>query len=165
MLLYCPPNTTLSHPWINHGLAPCFVDTLFSSLEVVFITLFGGVQLFYFRKYASLTESNLIPKSFLYRIQLWLTLLFPIVEIVRQGAVNQLRGGYYGYEVLYMGAIVYSWYVSLYLLWLERYYMLPTVPVKGHGLVLLLFWTIVFVKENLTFLNWRGLHWWFLLKE
>jgi ATP-binding cassette subfamily B (MDR/TAP) protein 6 len=165
MFQFCPTNASLSQPWVNHGLSPCFVDTVFSSIQLAFITLFGGVQLFFFNKYATRTETNLVPKSALFNLQLWLTALFPVLEAARQGTVYLLKKEYYGYDVLHLVALAYSFYFSFYLLWLERYYMLPTVPIKGHGLVLLIFWTIIFVKENLTFLNLRGLHWWFTLKE
>ncbi|CAG0919528.1 unnamed protein product [Notodromas monacha] len=165
MISFCPANASLSQPWINHGLSPCFVDFFFSCFEFAFITFFGGVQLYYFRKYASRTARNLIPKSRLYQVQLWLAVLFPIVEGIRQGLMYYLKGEYYGYELVYLLAVAYAWYWSVHLLRLERCYMLPTVPVKGHGLVLLLFWTTVFVKENLTFLNLKGLHWWFLLRD
>lgn len=43
----------------------------------------------------------------------------------------------------------------------ERYYLLPSVPTRGHGLVLLLFWTLAFIGENLTFVNMKQDDWWF----
>lgn len=39
--------------------------------------------------------------------------------------------------------------------------MLPSVPTRGHGLVLLLFWTLAFIGENLTFVNLKQDDWWF----
>lgn len=47
----------------------------------------------------------------------------------------------------------------------ERYYLLPSVPTRGHGLVLLVFWTLVFIVENLSFINMRHEDWWFNLNS
>lgn len=45
----------------------------------------------------------------------------------------------------------------------ERHYLLPSVPTRGHGLVLLIFWTLLFIVENLSFINMRHEDWWFNL--
>lgn len=45
----------------------------------------------------------------------------------------------------------------------ERHYQLPSVPARGHGLVLLIFWTLLFIVENLSFINMRHEDWWFNL--
>lgn len=47
----------------------------------------------------------------------------------------------------------------------ERYYLLPSVPTRGHGLVLLIFWSLVFIVENLSFINMRHEDWWFNLQN
>lgn len=47
----------------------------------------------------------------------------------------------------------------------ERYYLLPSVPTRGHGLVLLIFWSLVFIVENLSFINMRHEDWWFHLNS
>lgn len=48
---------------------------------------------------------------------------------------------------------------------MERRYLLPSVPTRGHGLILLVFWTLIFVAENLSFLNLGKNEWWFQLKR
>nr|XP_008194673.1 PREDICTED: ATP-binding cassette sub-family B member 6, mitochondrial isoform X2 [Tribolium castaneum] len=53
---------------------------------------------------------------------------------------------------------------SLLVVRVERHYLLPSVPTKGHGIVLLLFWTLVFISENLAFFNLDKKEWWFQLK-
>uniref|UniRef100_A0A336KJI7 ATP-binding cassette sub-family B member 6 n=1 Tax=Culicoides sonorensis TaxID=179676 RepID=A0A336KJI7_CULSO len=45
----------------------------------------------------------------------------------------------------------------------ERYYLLPSVPTRGHGLVLLVFWTLAFATQNLVFINFKHANWWFNL--
>ncbi|GFY68249.1 ATP-binding cassette sub-family B member 6, mitochondrial [Trichonephila inaurata madagascariensis] len=54
---------------------------------------------------------------------------------------------------------------ALYLLYLERHKALPSIPTSGHGLVLLVFWTSVFIIENLTLLNLQNEKWWFNLNN
>lgn len=54
-----------------------------------------------------------------------------------------------------------SFLFSIYLVQKERYYLLPSVPTRGHGLVLLLFWTLAFIGENLAFVNLKQDDWWF----
>lgn len=46
----------------------------------------------------------------------------------------------------------------------ERNYMLPSVPTRGHGLILLIFWTLAFAFENLSFVNFGQKKWWFHLE-
>jgi ATP-binding cassette subfamily B (MDR/TAP) protein 6 len=53
---------------------------------------------------------------------------------------------------------------SLLVVRIERRFLLPSVPTKGHGIVLLLFWTLVFISENLAFFNLDKKQWWFQLK-
>lgn len=38
--------------------------------------------------------------------------------------------------------------------------MFPSVPTRGHGLVLLTFWTLVFVNENVSIMNLKKEEWW-----
>jgi len=59
--------------------------------------------------------------------------------------------------------IVYPY--SIYILKIERHKLLPSVPPHGHGLVLLGFWTLVFVAENLVLINIGKLEWWFHLNS
>lgn len=50
---------------------------------------------------------------------------------------------------------------SIILIQKERHYMLPSLPTRGHGIVLLIFWTLVFINENITIMNLKREHWWF----
>lgn len=54
---------------------------------------------------------------------------------------------------------LYSWCLIV----KERNYLLPSVPTRGHGIVLLIFWTLAFVTENLVFINYKHADWWFNL--
>lgn len=53
-----------------------------------------------------------------------------------------------------------SFLFSIWLVLKERYYLLPSVPTRGHGLVLLVFWTLVFINENLSLINLKKEQWW-----
>lgn len=46
----------------------------------------------------------------------------------------------------------------------ERNYQLPAVPSRGHGIVLLLFFTLAFIAQNLALVNINSKDWWFDLK-
>lgn len=47
----------------------------------------------------------------------------------------------------------------------ERYYQLPSLPTRGHGLILLLFWTLTLINEALAIVNLGHEDWWFHLKK
>lgn len=49
---------------------------------------------------------------------------------------------------------------SIWLVLKERFYMFPSVPTRGHGLVLLVFWTMVFINENISIMNLKKEQWW-----
>lgn len=58
-----------------------------------------------------------------------------------------------------------SYLFALALIEQERFNQLPSVPVRGHGIVLLLFFTLIFITENLAFINIRHEDWWFHFKR
>lgn len=64
---------------------------------------------------------------------------------------------------LVLTVLVYPY--SILIVNVERKYLLPSVPTRGHGLVLLVFWTLIFIAENLAFLNLGKNEWWFQLKR
>lgn len=53
-----------------------------------------------------------------------------------------------------------SFVLSICLVLTERYYLLPSVPTRGHGLVLLIFWSLVFINENFSIMNLEKEDWW-----
>lgn len=102
MPAFCPPNISLSDIWVNHGVSQCFMDTISSSVIGGFILLFGIVQLIIYRKYSTRIETHRIRPSFLYKFQITLMLLLPVLTAVR----FDLRWKYYE------GAEVYGFMVS-----------------------------------------------------
>jgi len=107
-------------------------------------------------------EPGYRPSSCLYVLQVILTVAMAaqsIINIVlhalvmadKQVAISDILCAVLGLKM---------WLVSLHLIKLERRQILPSIPVRGHGLVLLVFWTLAFVYENLAFVSWFSPQWW-----
>ncbi|XP_018350877.1 PREDICTED: ATP-binding cassette sub-family B member 6, mitochondrial [Trachymyrmex septentrionalis] len=167
IIRYCPPNITFGDIWIDHGVSKCFMHTISTSVIFLYLIIFGTIQLWIYRKYGTETDANTLPRSKLYNLQKFVLYLVPILSIIRiilQATVLD-DGKVYGYMILttVLTAIVYPY--SIYILKVERHKLLPSVPPHGHGLVLLGFWTLGFVAENLVLINIGKLEWWFHLNS
>jgi ATP-binding cassette, subfamily B (MDR/TAP), member 6 len=46
----------------------------------------------------------------------------------------------------------------------ERHYQLPSTPSRGHGVILLLFFTLNFISQNVALINLNAEDWWFQMK-
>lgn len=164
---YCPPNVTLHDIWIDHGISQCFMDTVTSAVTAGFLFLFGTTQLWIYKKYATTVSSYSLPRSKLYYLQLIFLILLPILSIARLVLQATLLNDHviYGHMIVATSLISASALYSVVLVVVERKYMLPSVPTRGHGLVLLIYWTLLFITENLAFLNLKKEEWWFQLTE
>lgn len=120
-----------------------------------------------YRKYGTLLERAVLPKRPLYTLQLaltWLQVVLVIIQMVIYFIhVNGLR--LYGFNIVWGGLTILSWLWSLYLVCLERYFALPSVPTGGHGLILLIFWTGALVAESILFINFNSPVWFFHLSS
>ncbi|XP_034235611.1 ATP-binding cassette sub-family B member 6, mitochondrial isoform X2 [Thrips palmi] len=165
MILFCPPNITLNEIWVNGGTSQCFMDTVSNSITAGWLLLFGTSQLWIYHKYGTTVTSASLPKSQLYGLQILFLVLLPVLCISRFLVQATLVNGYavYGYMILSLVLSLVQYPLSIALLVVERHYLLPSVPSRGHGLVLLLFWTLLFIFENLSFVNLRKDDWWFHL--
>ncbi|CAG9818734.1 unnamed protein product [Phaedon cochleariae] len=164
---YCPPNVSIWDVWVNHGTSQCFMDSLTSSVIAGFILIAGSIQLYIYRKYGTEAAPNHLSRSKLYYVQICLTIFLPILEIVRftlQGTIYEDKN-IYGYMIVSLVLTTFAYPFSLWIIKVERHYLLPSVPTKGHGIVLLIFWTLTFISENLAFLNLGQKSWWFELKN
>ena len=144
----------------------CFLDTVSTSVIAGFLVIFGTIESIVYRKYGTPIEPRSWRRSKLFIVQVAtaviLTLL-PIVEcFVQLYLVHD--GVLYGYLILYTVGNMIVWPLSLHLLHLERNALLPSIPARGHGLILLIFWTLTFVAQNLAFLNMKNEDWWFDLQ-
>lgn len=162
MTTFCGNGSTLSQPWVDHGFAHCFLETCASSIIFGWMLLAGGFEIAIYRKYSTPMDAYFKPKSCLYKVQILAPLLIVLQNIVRIAleatVIND--GKVHPYQI--MGTVFYcaAWLLSLVVIRLERHRMLPSIPTQGHGLVLLIFWTLAFVGENLAFVSWFSPQWW-----
>ncbi|XP_061383703.1 ATP-binding cassette sub-family B member 6 [Danaus plexippus] len=162
---YCPPNITLEEIWIDHGISQCFMETVTATLIGGFLLVFGITQIVMYKRYA--TEITDVRSSKLFVVQLFFTLFVPVLAIIRfllQAFV--FKGGHiYGYMILALVVNIVIFPLSAYLAVIERRFLLPSVLPRGHGFVLLVFWAMIFISENLSFLNLNKDGWWWHLKD
>lgn len=162
---YCPPNVTLSEIWVDHGISQCFMETVSAAIIGGFLLVFGIIQVVMYKRYA--TEVVDVRSSKLFYVQLFFTLFVPVLAVIRfhlQAFV--FKGGHiYGYMILALVVNLVVFPLSAHLAVIERRYLLPSVPPRGHGFVLLVFWAMIFVSENLSFLNINKEGWWWHLKD
>ncbi|KAJ8980819.1 hypothetical protein NQ317_000552 [Molorchus minor] len=164
---YCPPGINIWDVWVNHGTSQCFMDTLSTSVLAGFILIAGTIQLCMYRKYGTEVAPNHLSRSKLYYVQIFFTLLLPVLEIVRfilQATVYNNKA-VYGYMIVSLILTIFAYPFSLWIVKIERHFLLPSVPTRGHGIVLLIFWTLIFISENLAFINLGQKQWWFKLKD
>ena len=99
MMLYCPPNITLSDVWVDGGTSQCFMDTVSNSITAGWLLLFGTNQLWIYHKYG--TQVSILRKSQLYALQILFLVLLPVLCVVRFAVQATLINGnvVYGYMV------------------------------------------------------------------
>lgn len=56
--------------------------------------------------------------------------------------------------------MVFVFPLSAKLVLMERNSLLPSMPARGHGLVLLIFWILVFIAQNLNVIIVEKEDWW-----
>ena len=167
MLPYCSPDESLKEPWTKHGFSHCFLDTATYIVLFGFLVITGTIQAVMYRRYSTPLEKRFQPRSWLYKIQILLSVLMTV-----QGPVRVLLQLFliepkklYIYQILVGSFSAVMWPLSLTLMCLERKRLLPSIPARGHGLILLLFWTLAFVTENLAFISWFSPNWWWHKRE
>lgn len=166
-ITYCPPNISFTEIWIEHGMSKCFMDTISTSIIFLYLMIFGTIQLWMYHKYGTEMNANVLPRSSLYNLQklfLYLVPLLSILRIILQATILDDKK-IYGYMILTTVLTVIVYPYSVHILRVERNNLLPSVPPRGHGLVLLGFWTLALVAENLVFVNIGKLEWWFHLNS
>ncbi|XP_026671696.1 ATP-binding cassette sub-family B member 6, mitochondrial [Ceratina calcarata] len=163
-MTYCPPNISLADIWVDHGMSKCFMDTVSTAVISLYLLIYGTIQLWIYRKYGTDTPV-LLPRSKLYIVQQFFLYFVPVLSIVRLILDGTILGDerIYGYMILTTVLTVIVYPYSVYILRVERHKLLPSVPPRGHGLILLGFWTLAFMADNLAFINIGKLEWWFHL--
>ncbi|KAL4222048.1 ATP-binding cassette sub- B member 6 [Mactra antiquata] len=166
-MLYCSNGTEFTNIWLDEGINHCFLNTITSSVLFLLIFIFGSVQNHMYNKYSTKIEAQYVRTNFGSVLQVILTVLL-ITESVSHIVMKDLmkeKGGVVGVDVLTFFSLFLSWLFSLKLLSLERKSMLPTIPTRGHGLLLLTFWTLAFLRENLAFISWWSHDWWWYFES
>ena len=183
---YCPANTSL--PSVLHGeLSLCLIDTATDPLIlavallagpqqknkklknkdkkqnlILIVALPAGLhQLRLYRRFSTEFDSNVLPFSFLYILQLALQLCLPCIAI---GTLLLHTLGLHqelcGVHILSLTTSILSWTVATILTRLERTHQLPISARHGHGPVLLIFWTLAFMQVNFRLVVVSSEPWW-----
>ncbi|GAU99217.1 hypothetical protein RvY_10249 [Ramazzottius varieornatus] len=166
MLQYCSGNATFLPPWQSHGFSPCFIETLGPSILCALIILFGSIQLHVYRKHGTALAIKFKPKGWGYRLQMILMALLPMLILFRLAVQTTVLVDHRpaGYMIVYCITYIVALLVSIFLVVLERNFMLPTIPTRGHGLVILTFWALVLIFENLSLFGLQSRLWWWKLE-
>lgn len=164
-MLFCENGTDWLPAWVDQGFNRCFYQST-SSLIIFVVTLFGTIiQGCLFLKYAILIDRRRVKKTWGYGLQVFSTVVLALMTLVHMVLydVYLRKGMLLGYQVMEAFLIIGACLLSLWLLALEKRSMLPSVPRPGQGLVLLIFWTLLFVRESLMFASWNNKTWWWHL--
>ncbi|CAG5135636.1 unnamed protein product, partial [Candidula unifasciata] len=166
-MLFCKNGTQWDHAWVNRGFDRCFYESTTSTILFLFIFICGIIQSVLFSKYAILIDAQRVSKSWGYTVQVLLTDLLILEALIHMILYDVYLHDRHllGYQVLQACALIAACVTSLWLLAMERRSMLPSIPTRGQGLVLLLFWGLLFVRENLMFVSWENPTWWWHLKD
>ncbi|XP_034033300.1 ATP-binding cassette, sub-family B (MDR/TAP), member 6a [Thalassophryne amazonica] len=162
---YCEANSSISHTWVDEGIAPCFYFTLVPTILLTISFFLGTIHCICYQRYGTAMEPKFIPRSRLYILQLAISFLL-LVQFL-SGMVWQAanEGELPGYVMLYGCFSVIAWTWAIALLKLERGRVLVMDRTRGHSTVLLLFWAGAFSVENLAFISWYSPHWWWGLEK
>ena len=163
---YCANNSDFTKIWYGNGINQCFLNTVTSGLLLLFMLICGCIQCTVFRKYATNIQKKYIKSSLFTALQTFLTVLLmleSLAHIVTKDLTKGNAKSIAGVDLLTFLCLFFAWGGSLRLLALERKRMLPSIPTRGHGLVLLIFWTLAFLRENLAFISWWSHSWWWYL--
>ena len=164
---FCPNGTDFTKIWYDDGINQCFLNTITSGLLFVFMLICGCIQCTVFRRYATNIQKKYIKSTLGTVLQTFLTVMLMIEALSHVVTQDMMKGNsnVSGIEILTFLCLFFAWGGTLRLLSLERKRMLPSIPTRGHGLVLLIFWTLAFLRENLAFISWWSHSWWWYLSR
>jgi len=162
---FCPNNTSPSVAWREGAFTHCFIDTVSSSVLFGLIFIFGVAEIWVYWKWSSVIELSRRPKSVFFLLQVVFTVLLTIhyVAFLLLRLFFLHNGALYIYMIVAASFTILTYPVSLVIILLERRRQLPSIPARGHGVVLLLFWTLAFANENLAFVSFFGRKWFWRL--
>ncbi|KAK3750688.1 hypothetical protein RRG08_061910 [Elysia crispata] len=166
-MLFCENGTDWLPPWGDKGFNRCFYQSTSASIIFIFMTLGTLVQGILFYKYAILIDRRRVKKSWGYVLQVVCTAVLSLEALGHMVLydVYLRKKELVGYQVMEAFLIIGACLLSLWLLALEKRSMLPSTPTRGQGLMLLMFWTLLFIRESLMFVSWNNTAWWWHLKN
>ncbi|XP_059184195.1 ATP-binding cassette sub-family B member 6 [Centropristis striata] len=162
---YCEVNSSISHTWVDEGIAPCFYFTLLPTILLTIAFFLGTIHCIFYQKYGTEMEPKFIPRSRLYGFQQAVSILL-LIQFLGGMVWRAASGGELpGYVVLYGCFSILGWAWAIALLRVERRRVLLMDRTRGHSAALLLFWAVAFAAENLAFVSWFSPHWWWALEN
>ncbi|CAH1788119.1 unnamed protein product [Owenia fusiformis] len=164
---FCGQNISLSDVWIHKGFSHCFLETVTSSILFGWMFIGGTLQLGIYRKFSTFTDCNTWPKSSLFKLQLFLTIMMSLISIVHIILEATVLGNKQIVVYMIIRTTFYSlmWLYSIPVILVERRRQLPSVPATSHGVVLLFFWSFAFMNENIAYVSWFSPSWFWSLKS
>lgn len=99
--------------------------------------------------------------SFLFTFQQFLhiiVLFIPVIDIITKATIAPDR--IQGYVIVNDASMFITWMLAFFALRTECALYFKA-HISRHSLGMLMFWTLAFVKENLSFISWHNPHWWF----
>ena len=153
--------------WVYNGLNRCFQDVVMSSVLFIFMVSAGCYQCSSYKKNSRQIGPRFKPTSFGLAAQFLMSLLLLTETLIHIILLDTVIGQkqVYGYQLYASLADGIAWLFSIKLLFLERDRALPSANYRGHGPALLVFWTLVFIKETMYFLSWNNPTFYWQLKR
>ncbi|XP_033646559.1 ATP-binding cassette sub-family B member 6, mitochondrial-like isoform X2 [Asterias rubens] len=162
---YCPGNTSLTPVWVDDGISRCFLATVFSSTLLFLLLIPGGVQILLYLRRAEKVEERFIVRPLWFHLQIALSIMMVLQYCAWMVTLEVLgtddkKVDLYGYMELSSCFNMACYLVSIVILAMERSRTIRRRRRPGHGFILLLFWALAFVYENIAFVSWSSPHWW-----
>lgn len=150
-MVYCDANANASSVWYGHGLSPCLIDTISSCFLILYMLPYGIWKVFMYKRHATPVDQTLKPHCRLYTTQIllhYVRIFSPILLLSLQ--YWSQKTPLYGHLLLKNVSEIVVWSLSLVLIKLKRNYDLPHSS-NGHGLAMIILWSIEFFVENVSF--------------
>lgn len=180
---YCAQGQPFGEIWLRGALNPCFIDTLTAVVVALLMGICATIELRVYVRHGTALDKELLGSfsvsrrcrevdkvgvdlgrpPFLYAVQLALSGLLFAVQPARL-IVRSLDGTLYGHMLVKDVVLSVVWLMSTLLVYIERNYDLPTQPLRGHSIYLIIFWGISLLVDTVYFVNLGGEYWYFQLK-
>ncbi|CAF0710406.1 unnamed protein product [Brachionus calyciflorus] len=119
------------------------------------------------KKFSHNIDNEYLNRNCLFKIQYLLHFLLMLEAFVKFSMETTIieKNKFYGYLILNCATKSISWILAINLVYIESCKALPSIPSRGHGLILLIFWTLQLLIENLVFISYKGDEWFWKLES